>query len=295
MSEATTLTPTGIKLDQFKILRSSTKSPEKFDSAVRQVIMGIESGSIRNSVLQDVKFTLSRMVDDAWQKHVGDTFFYGGKFREQPEAVQELHDSINMWSLHHVISASKRITKTKATGPAVEAMRAFCAEALPLAEAMASLKDKVKKGREPTPAKPVNPDKVVKTCPVCFRPIAVLHRGTMAHHGYRRPGHGWQTASCPGIQFKPLEVSSEGLEWLISSLRTRLTALQHAQANQDTQPEFLMASRSSSGKAEKITRNDPLWPRAFKRHIAKVESEIRSLEHELPLLEKKLANWKPGK
>ena len=43
----------------------------------------------------------------------------------------------------------------------------------------------------------------------------------MAHHGYRRTGFGFQTASCPGVNFKPLEVSTEGLEWLISSVRNQ--------------------------------------------------------------------------
>ena len=69
-------------------------------------------------------------------------------------------------------------------------VRSFAAEALPLAEAVVSLKDKVVKGRAPStgPAKPVNPNKIVKTCPCCFRQIAVTD-GTMAHHGYQRPGH----------------------------------------------------------------------------------------------------------
>lgn len=116
----------------------------------------------------------------------------------------------------------------------------------------------------------------------------------MAHHGYKRPGHGWQTASCPGIRFKPLEVSSEGLEWLITTLRERLTNLNLAVANQEFQPNYLMAKRTRNGPVETITRDDPLWPRLFVRHLAELESEITTIEHELPMLDKKLADWKPG-
>lgn len=279
--------------DQFPILRAVERTPARFDAAVEQVAAGVESGSIRNVVLQDVKFTLSRIADEAWKKHVSEPHVYG-QADALPQDVRDLYWSISLMSLHDVIAASKKVNKTKAQGPVVDAMRAFCAEVLPLAEAVASLKDKVVKGRAPSsgPAKPENPNKVVKTCPVCFRPIAVL-RGTMAHHGYQRPGQGWQTASCPGIRFKPLEVSSEGLEWLIATLRERLAGLKNAHANQATHPEYLMAKRTYNGKAEKITRDDPLWPRVFARHIAEIESEMESLERELPMLDKKLADWKP--
>lgn len=281
-------------LEKFPLLCAAARNPSRFEVAVEQVLAGVDSGSIRNVVLQDVKFALSRIVDEAWNKHVSEPYFYAGKWQEQPEDVQALYDSISIMGLHDVIAASKKVAKSAATGPAVDAMRAYCAEVLPLSQAVASLKDKVVKGRAPStgPAKPENPNKVVKTCPVCFRPIAVL-RGTMAHHGYQRPGQGWQTASCPGIHFKPLEVSSEGLEWLIATLRERLAGLKYAHANQATHPEYLMAKRTHSGKAEKITRDDPLWSRVFARHIAEIESEMGSLERELPMLDKKLTDWKP--
>ena len=50
--------------DQFPILRSIQSTPARFDAAVEQVVAGVESGAIRNVVLQDVKFTLSRIVDE---------------------------------------------------------------------------------------------------------------------------------------------------------------------------------------------------------------------------------------
>lgn len=279
--------------DRFPALRGAARNPARFDEAVAQVLAGVEAGAIRNVVLQEAKSALSSAVYDAWKKQVCEPHFYG-KGDAVDTAVEELYWSISLMGLHDVIATSKKIGKTKAQGPAVDAMRAFCAEVLPLAEAVASLKDKVVKGRAPStgPAKPANPNKVVKTCPVCFRSIAVVN-GTMAHHGYERPGQGWQTASCPGIRFKPLEVSSAGLEWLIAALRDRLTGLKHAYANQATVPEYLMAKRTYNGKLEKIVRDDPLWKRAFERHIAEVESEIYSTERELPVLDKKLADWKP--
>lgn len=280
--------------DQFPILRSIQSTSVRFDAAVEQVVAGVESGAIRNVVLQDAKFTLSRIAGETWKKLVSEPHFYAGKWEEQPEDVQALYDSISIMGLHDVIAASKKVAKSKATGPAVDAMRAYCAEVLPLSQAVASLKDKVVKGRAPNtaPAKPENPNKVVKTCPVCFRPIAVL-REKMAHHGYQRPGQGWQTASCPGIRFRPLEVSSEGLEWLIGTLRKRLATLEVAYRNRNKKDSLMVCKPGRKVEFETITKESPQWKRHFDSFVAELQSEMRSLRRELPMLDKMLADWKP--
>lgn len=51
---------------------------------------------------------------------------------------------------------------------------------------------------------------VAKTCQICGRPI-LAERGKIAHHGYQRPGEGWQTASCYGAMELPFEVSRDCL------------------------------------------------------------------------------------
>lgn len=58
-------------------------------------------------------------------------------------------------------------------------------------------------------------------CQCCGRAIhAAL--GTIAHHGYQRPGDGWQTASCFGARRLPWEVDRGALADLIDHLkRTR--------------------------------------------------------------------------
>lgn len=281
-------------LEKFPILRAAARSPSRFEIAVERLRAGIEAGSIRNVDYRDVKYEVGQAAADAWNNHVASPFFHGGKWEGLPRDVNELYDSIMILSLHDVISTAKKVARSKATGSAVDAMRAFCAEALPLAEAVASLKDKVVKGRAPSagPSKPVNPNKVVKTCPVCFRAIAVVG-GTMAHHGYTRPEMGWQTASCQGIRFRPLEVSSEGLQWLIAALRERLEARKQAYAKRATHPEFLMTRQGRNGAAVKVMRDDPLWPQLFARHVAELRSEIAAIEHDLPRLDKKLTDWKP--
>jgi len=56
------------------------------------------------------------------------------------------------------------------------------------------------------------------TCQCCGRQI-FAQTGTIAHHGYERPGYGWQTASCMGAKYLPFEVDRARLADLIVSLQ----------------------------------------------------------------------------
>lgn len=52
--------------------------------------------------------------------------------------------------------------------------------------------------------------------------------GTIAHHGYQRPGTGWQTASCMGAKFVPFENGHARLDQLIATLEGRMKDLKKA-------------------------------------------------------------------
>ncbi len=53
------------------------------------------------------------------------------------------------------------------------------------------------------------------TCQICGRAI-LAKRGLIAHHGYQRPGHGWQTSSCFGARWKPYEVACDAIDHAIA-------------------------------------------------------------------------------
>lgn len=293
------MTPQTIDL-AFPILRVTMRSARylslaQFDAAVEAVSAAMSLGKIRNAVLVDAKSVLSSAVDHAWTTHVSEPHFYG-KMDTHPQPVRAVYDSILIRGLHDVIAARRKLAKSDATGLAVDAMRALVAEVLPLALAVASLKDHVVMGRAPSagPAQPINPNKVIRTCAVCFRRVAVVSKkGTMAHHGYTRPGFGRQTGSCPGIGFRPLEVSSEGLEWLIAWQRDLLARAAAALTTRDSKPEWFLHRRSLGGNLERIVRSDPLWPNLFNAFVARLEREISVLTYEIPRLETRLAEWEP--
>lgn len=281
--------------ENFPLLRQTASSrTERFDQAIQAIASGLETGMIRNVHYKAAKEALGRAADQAWKNEVSEPFFYTGRYQDQPETVQALWNSIMIMSLHDVLATARKLAKTTATGPAVEAMKAYLDEVLPLAEAVASLKDKVVKGRVPQsePARPVNPNKIVKTCACCFRAIAVMPGGTMAHHGYQRPGDGYQTASCPGIRFRPLEVSDEGLRYIITVCEDQVSRATTALGDSDTITSLTLPGRPGQ-PLKKITDHDAGWANALRSYKFDLESNIRNTEAALGSLRQRLAAWKP--
>jgi len=66
-------------------------------------------------------------------------------------------------------------------------------------------------------------------CQCCSRAI-LANLGTIAHHGYERPGHGWQTGSCMGAKELPFEVDRSALGRMIKFLRDRLARAEEHRA-----------------------------------------------------------------
>lgn len=62
------------------------------------------------------------------------------------------------------------------------------------------------------------------TCQICGRQI-FAELGTVAHHGYERPGHGWQTSSCFGAKRLPYETSRDAIEQLIPGQKAEVARL----------------------------------------------------------------------
>lgn len=137
----------------------------------------------------------------------------------------------------------------------------------------------------------VNPNKDVKTCPCCFRAIAVQGK-TMAHHGYQRTGFGFQTASCMGIHYRPLEVSDEGLRAMIRVLTKNIADAQTEMAqwaNPEATPQFTVNTK----KGEVVyVRGTAEFDRHMRILVANKESELRQANYSLKFFEEKLATWK---
>jgi hypothetical protein len=66
-------------------------------------------------------------------------------------------------------------------------------------------------------------------CQCCGRKY-LANTGTIAHHGYMRPGGGWQTASCMGAKYEPFEVDRARLGELIDYLTSTRIRMRKSRA-----------------------------------------------------------------
>lgn len=295
--------------DDFPLLRAATRNLDHFDRAIKDIAAGLAAGTIRNAVLADARHVISGVLDRAWTKNVSEPFIYGRRYESLPDELQHL----SLYTIRSVSTVNRTLAKTTFKGPAVDAMRAVVAEALPLANALEQLKTKATKGPEKRPPAPVNPNKIVRTCPCCLRSIAVT-RSKMAHHGYQRPGTGYQTASCPGVRFQPLEVSPDGLAWIIDTLSNHLAATRHA-LDRAQAPDALARTIASQAATRQIFERARLAnpaaelppvetpadeaaataqaKRVLRGEIRRLEQDIRNTEYHLRLLSALLTAWTP--
>lgn len=58
----------------------------------------------------------------------------------------------------------------------------------------------------------------ITTCQICARAIKA-NTGVIAHHGYQRPGNGWQTSSCYGAKYAPYEESRDAIPVCIENYK----------------------------------------------------------------------------
>lgn len=88
-------------------------------------------------------------------------------------------------------------------------------------------------------------------CQICARQIKSAG-GVIAHHGYTRPGDGWQTASCYGARRLPYEVSRDAIP----------AAVQWAREAAERQRAFAAGMRASPPATlreapDKYSRREP--------------------------------------
>jgi hypothetical protein len=274
------------------------------ETALRNLFAAAAAGSIYNQELKNLKLTLDYAAAAAWNTVVGP--FWHGKggnldvdFNTN-EALNDLHRSVTgIHSVRESIAASKKLAKAKVSHPMVDAMNKVAAAALPVALVIEDLKTKVVMGRKPNPEaqarKAASLDSMMNraTCACCFRGQAVLPNGKIHDHGYSLPDRAWKTGSCYGRGFRPLEVSNEGLHFMVGMLTQSETAQ--------------VADLAKVKAAKKLTETDfhrkehvytpemPEWARKHAAAVAEAERALEMTRRDLVEFKKHVAEWKPGK
>lgn len=116
-------------------------------------------------------------------------------------------------------------------------------------------------------------DTRVKHCQIC-NGLWVAENGVIAHHGYKRPGDGMQTASCFGAMHRPFEVSRDRvMDFITLNSRLRLYLLRRIQELQESDPVLDLAAVWYETGHNKKNRNFKVTPETFDQVKEKVRQE----------------------
>lgn len=281
--------------------RLSERRIARLAEAIAKLESAIASGVVPNAMFTEAKETINRAVEEAvshWQNETGNY-------------------SLNtlIMGAYNVPAGIKEATKSG------HAMLPLLAAMLPLAELIKAAKPLiVKRGQAGAPAAPKSAEQLareaaVMTCQCCGKGF-LANTGTMAHHGYQRPGQGWQTASCPGAKFLPFEASSARLALLIEELGAwKARQIEYAaRLEAETESVSLSYRVGKSWEKQRLVtfeltretfeakkaehagyfRSRPYGFEFFKAEaIQSVQSQIKGVEMEIAAQQERLAAW-PG-
>lgn len=89
------------------------------------------------------------------------------------------------------------------------------------------------------------------TCQICQRPT-FCKSGVIAHHGYQRPGYGYQTSSCPGARYAALEIACDRIPTVVAGLRASAIEFRAAADRMMTTPPASFTKLATSYRPEQI-------------------------------------------
>ncbi|USN15220.1 hypothetical protein KIKIMORA_00740 [Brevundimonas phage vB_BpoS-Kikimora] len=272
------MTPTDFPIT-FAIIDS--RSAKRLEAALVRIEDFMAKGLLIKAEFDAIRSDVATATEGAWRKVVQEKYTYNGRWESLSEAERKLEQSFSIAYPHVLPGYLKRAKAAKAAaGPMRNDMIAWLEEIVPLSQQLIQLKGLIGK-RAPKATKTSiardERDAKAMTCQCCARRI-LAETGKIAHHGYERPGGGYQTSSCIGALELPFEVSRDALgrhiEQVTASLadHRRVTAMIEAETIRFTwaykakgetswksQDRFVKICRSSFDDALKVWAAERLY------------------------------------
>lgn len=268
---------------------------ERFTASLENLKMAVKEGTIRKADLETIKSDLNRACEATWDKWYSRPYFWG-KINDPSVNItkEELDIYYKSKGFRDAASIVKNYTKFANQSKVIAMALQIAAEFAPFKDIMDHLKANMTTGRAPsTTVKYVNPNQIRGTCAWCLRDIAIDRSGLMAHHGYERPDTGWQTQSCPGIEYKNLEISLDGLKEHIKAIDHFKTRITH---ELDYLPKIVSLTikvRTKNGNRidQVIGKEDPRWKDAMQNQSRNLQGQINQAKVDHEYFSKKLREW----
>lgn len=261
-------------------------TPEARHARITAAISLIEDGAAGSRSVRTVEF---KEANQAVSFYIAG-LFNGHLSKDDAKGLDFWSKSNTPMNLHEIIGFHSRVSKVQSDGSRyIIRCKTIADELMPLAVKAAQLRPNLTKGRDTSKQTRDNPDKIGKTCPCCFRPIAVDDTtGKMVLHGYKRPGHGYTLGRCFGVGFPDLETSSEGLIAFIAFIEQSMLRDKSALDRQDDRTEIEFTARDNPRETHVVRKGDPDFPRHLESIKDKLRLQIASHSHQIRILKTKL-------
>lgn len=138
------------------------------------------------------------------------------------------------------------------------------------------------------------------TCQICARRIEMVG-GLVAHHGYTRPGAGYQTDSCPGARELPYELSCDLIPPVIlnyhaRAVQLRIHAIDHiyecpAIQQPPLKKRSFQTGRTTLEKRPDITVGTARYRDEQRYYLAQIKHTVEMLEQNIAFLRKRVKDW----
>ena len=119
----------------------------------------------------------------------------------------------------------------------------------------------------------------------------------MVLHGYERPNIGYAVGNCLCYGYKPVEVSPEGLEHVLSVINVRLENLKKSWKFDIEHPNATIKVNRGSRRFPKIVELTPkdgyVYAREREIERSQLKWQIKQVARDKRQLEKAIKEWKP--
>ena len=292
-------------LDLFPSLLESMKSTASHNRLCDALDLAAEADcdeKITASQLSTVKDTVGRAVERLWDEKIYEAHLLpmyrqeASDHRQKRTPLMEVFHYRNVHSLHDVLSVPKKIATARKKGeftseerPLVEALESFQKEILPLAELAGVLKKNIYKKEAVARPKSTNLHQVRGNCSCCKSDVAVDGGSRMAHHGYQWMD-GFQSDSCFGRAYPPLQTSDEGLRAWKDNVEKNLEA--NVRKLEKSDDITLLRVPCRGGSFITVQPFNKEWDKELKKYKTTLTQKISRLQGMVASLSEDIENWK---
>ena len=306
MSSSYSLEKLGINIIDSIFKNSAERRKERLLDAIALMENGRTAGIIYGGEFKSAKENLSNTMENIidYLKHQ-----YYDSFREGsgsvPSPVNDvLYKYPALTQLEGFVKYLNKMPKEYQNDKFTELLNTSKAWAA-LGKLVKENKAIIVKGRRPAAQKSeavIRREEDARTCPCCISKFMVKKDGTMVHHGYQRPGVGYDIGECPGAQrFRPLEESLDGAYFMYESLLNEECELREKILHA---PEVKILYKTESVYNKKTRHFETIktpvypedgykWENAFEQHMFKLKSKLSQILADQKFYKKVMKDWFP--